>query len=352
MSSARLAPRKAVNDSRKPVINALYARVAAAPVVQQQQQQQPKKVLKENQGPRFAAGPSRNPADNFARRKAAKANRASIPAILAADDLTVRPQPTHTHVTLGFSQPDIAASAAGPDTLAAAIQFWRAWLTHPPLTSLTCYFTPSFTTSPAGFYTLTDRSMILISAFWYALYECTVDGSTLPAGLQRLVVEVPSAIYAPASGCMAVISTGACPSLPSLFYYTGLANPTLAGSLVFSTIGCDSIGYKYRLSADSVAAAAKQLQEVCLPTCFLSMDCIDAPRLSQELAAELAAAARTLRFLFPTASIRAGEITPYIPKSLGDAVEAEKAACVVNLRDMKLGRIRRIWSDVMRMMEG
>jgi hypothetical protein len=353
MSSAHLAPRKAVNDSRKPVINALYARVAAAPVVQQQQQQQqPKKAPKDTtKFPRFAAGPSRNPADNFARRKAEKANRASIPAILAADDLTTRPQPTHTHVTLGFSQPDIAASAAGPDTLAAAIQFWRAWLTHPPLISLTCYFTPSFTTSPIGFYTLTDRSMILISAFWYALYESIADVSTLPAGLQRLIIDVPSAIYAPANGCIAVVSTATSPTLPSLFYYAGLANPTLAGSLVFSTIGCDSIGYKYRLSATTIAAA-KQLREVALPPCFLSMDCIDSPRLSQELAAELSAVSRTLRFLFPNAAIRAGELTPYIPKSLGDAVEAEKAACVVNLRDMKLGRIRRIWSDVMRMMEG
>lgn len=350
MSSFHLAPRKAVNDPRKPVINALYARVAAAPIVQQQQQQQPRKVLKETRSPRFATGPSRNPSDNFARRKAERANRASIPAILAADDLTVRPQPTHTHVTLGFSQPDIAASAVGPDTLAAAIQFWRAWLTHPPLVSITCYFTPSFTMSTAGFYTLTDKSAIIISAFWHALYECMVTEATLPAGLQRLVIEVPSAIHAPADGCMAVIATAACPSLPSLFHYAGLANPTLAGSLVFSTIGCDSIGYKYRLSA--IATAAIQLQEVSLPPCFLSMDCIDSPRLSQELAAESAAAARTLRFLFPGAAIRADDVTPYIPKSLGDAVEAEKAACVVNLRDMKLGRIRRIWSDVMRMMEG
>jgi hypothetical protein len=208
--------------------------------------------------------------------------------------------------------------------------------------------------SPAGFYTLTDKSAIITSAFWHVLYECMVDGITMPAGLQRLVVEVPSAIHAPADGCMSVVATAACPTLPSLFHYAGLANPTLAGSLVFSTIGCDSIGYKYRLSAGTGAASAgaAKLQEVVLPACFLSMDCIDAPRLSQELAAELSAVSRTLRFLFPNAAIRAGDLTPYIPKSLAAAMEAEKAACVVNLRDMKLGRIRRIWSDVMRMMEG
>ncbi len=350
MSSARLAPRKAVTDSRKPVINSLYSRPATAAAASKPAT---KKVLKDanasNNYPRFAAGPSRNPADNFARRKAERANRATIPQILPADSLAVRPQPTHTHVTLGFSQP--APSTISPDTLNAALQFWRAWLTHPPLQSLICYFTPTFNCNTNSTFTLTDHSLIVISSFWHVLYECMAGGAALPAGLKKLVVEIPSAIYAPVSGCLAVISTAAVPNLPSMFHYAGIANPTLAGSLVFSTIGCDSIGYKYRLQPAAICAAS-QLQEVCLPACFLSMDCTDAPRLSQEVAAELQAVARTLRFLFPRAAIRAAELSPYIPKSCEEAVDAEKAACVVNLRDMKLGRIRRIWSDVLRMMEG
>ncbi len=193
--------------------------------------------------------------------------------------------------------------------------------------------------------------MILISSFWHVIYECMAGGAALPAGLQRLVIEIPSAIHVPSNGCLAVISSATAPNLPSMFHYAGLANPTLAGSLVFSTIGCDSIGYKYRLQLGAISAAS-QLQEVCLPACFLSMGCPDGPRLPQEIAAELAAVARTLRFLFPRAAIRAAELSPYIPKSCGEAMDAEKAACVVNLRDMKLGRIRRIWSDVLRMMEG
>ncbi len=75
------------------------------------------------------------------------------------------------------------------------------------------------------------------------------------------------------------------------------------------------------------------------------------PRPLQEKWAEGYAVARTLRFLFPSAKISADPYTGYIPATVAAATQAERTACVVNLRDMKLGRIRRIWYDMMEAMD-
>ena len=77
MSSDKLGSRKAVNDVRKHAINSLYSPkpplpVGAAPPVAAAVPAKPKKTT------RYAAGPSSNPADNFARRRQARLNRQEL----------------------------------------------------------------------------------------------------------------------------------------------------------------------------------------------------------------------------------------------------------------------------------
>ncbi len=77
MSSDKLGSRKAVNDVRKHAINSLYSPkpplpIGAAPPVAAAATAKPKKTT------RYAAGPSSNPADNFARRRQARLARQEL----------------------------------------------------------------------------------------------------------------------------------------------------------------------------------------------------------------------------------------------------------------------------------
>jgi hypothetical protein len=80
MSSDKLGSRKAVNDVRKHAINSLYSPkpplpVGAAPPVAAAAAAAPAKPKKTT---RYAAGPSLNPADNFARRRQARLARQEL----------------------------------------------------------------------------------------------------------------------------------------------------------------------------------------------------------------------------------------------------------------------------------
>ncbi len=332
MFPATIGYRKAVTNVQMAATKAAYRGGAAAAAAA------PTKAKASTTAVRFAAGPSNNPADNFARRKAARNNVQTLPAIISADSLECRPQPTHTAASLGFTH----LTVGRPPSIAAATQFWHAWLTCPTLESLTVYVTPTCN----GFHTLTESTIILIQSFWMALYEAVAAG----CNLKKLHIEISSVMFI--DEVQQRVVSVLPPTSARLEYanYGGAsANPSLTGSFLFSVIGCDSIGYKYRLNT---SICLPTLTDVRLPTCFLRLTPAFDSMLAQEQVAEAQAAARTLRVLFPAALIDAEMLSPYVPLTVDAAVEAERAACAVNLRDMTLGRIRRVWADTLRLLEG
>ncbi len=329
MFPATIGYRKAVTNVQMAATKAAY-RGASATVAT--------KAKASTTAVRFAAGPSSNPADNFARRKAVRNNAALMPIILSADNLDCRPQPTHRVASLGFTN----ITFGPPPSLAAATQFWHAWLTCPTLESLTVYVTPTCN----GFHTLTESTIILIQSFWMALYEAVATG----CNLRKLHIEVSSVMFL--DEVQQRVVSVLPPTSARLEYanYGGASsNPSLTGSFLFSVIGCDSIGYKYRLNT---CICLPKLADVRLPACFLRLTPAFDSMLAQEQVAEAQAVARTLRVLFPAALIDAEMLSPYVPLTVDAVVEAERAACAVNLRDMTLGRIRRVWADTLRLLEG
>ena len=298
---------------------------------------------------RIAAGPSKNPADNFARRRAWRNNNKPIQPITISkpDPYQSRPQPGQTRATIGFAALIENPFECSIERATAALNFWRAWLTHPTLQELTVYITPTYT----GIYQLAQETTTLIGSFWIALYECAYSAAPLSPALQSLRIRMVAAFDATSPiGALRVPAISA--EMADHFNYVDAGNPSLAGSLLFSAVGCDSIGYKYRLDNHRLGRHAYQpfthLTAVELPACFLSMEnYVHFPRPLQEKWAEGYAVARTLRFVFPFAKIRADPYTCHIPATIDAATQAERTACVVNLRDMKLGRIRRVWYDMM-----
>lgn len=293
---------------------------------------------------RIAAGPSRNPVDNFARRKAWRDNNKPIQPITVGtpDPYQSRPQPGQTRATIGFTQPVSNPFECSIERATAALNFWRAWLTHPTLQEFTVYITPTYT----GIYQLSQETTSLIGSFWIALYECACGAAPVSPVLRTLRIRMVAAFDATSSiGALRVPEISA--EMADHFNYIDAGNPSLAGSLLFSAVGCDSIGYKYRLGRQAYQPFT-HLTAVDLPACFLSMEnYVHFQRPLQEKWAEGYAVARTLRFVFPSAKIRADPYTEHIPATIDAATQAERTACVVNLRDMKLGRIRRVWYDMM-----
>ena len=294
----------------------------------------------QRQATHIAAGPSRNPADNFARRRAWRDNAKPIQPLTVG--CASRPQQGQTRATLAFVEPITAT----PINTKAALDFWRAWLTHPTLQELNIFITPTYT----GPLTLSQETTTLIGSFWFALYECAINEATLSPALRKLHICMEAA-FDMSSSVGALRVPKITPEMADNFNYTDLGNPTLAGSLLFNMIGCDAIGYKYRINNYPYTPFVT-LIDVKLPPCFLSMEnYVFAERPLDEKWAEGYAVARTLRFLFPFAGINADPYTDHIPATVAAATDAERTACVVNLRNMKLGRIRRIWYDMMHNMD-
>lgn len=338
MFPASLSPHKAVPNVKVAIVNSAYrgsavagsAHAASAVAITREKPTAAASV-------RFAAGPSRDPADNFARRKATRNNAATLPPILQTTNLDIRPQATHTAATIGIFLTDHGV------TLLTSIQFWNAWLKHPTLQSLTVYITPTVDYTGG----LTASALALITGFWISIYECLMGGELSPA-LQRLRIEIPSLFYMTPAGATTVVKAD--PTvLAGLHFGAEVVTCTFAASLIFATIGCDCIGYKYRLQPE---VAFRGLRDVAMPACFLTMESASCARPPQEMVAEGLAIARALRILFPAATIAADPFTTHIPATVEAAVAAERAACVVNLRDMKLGKIRRRWVDLLQMLEG
>ena len=294
--------------------------------------------------PRIAAGPSRNPADNFARRKAQRNDKKSIQPLTVnvANPYSSRPQPGQTRASIGFATAVQNPTECSIEKAMAALNFWRAWLTHPTLQELTVYITPTYTAP----YQLAQETTALIATFWIAMYECTSGAAPVSPALKALRIQMPAAFDSTSPiGAIRVPVVSA--EMADHFNYVDAGNPTLAGSLLFSAVGCDSIGYKYRLGSQPYQPFTS-LTDVDLPACFLSMEnYVTGQRPLQEKWAEGYAVARTLRFIFPAAKISADPYTRHIPATIDAATQAERTACVVNLRDMKLGRIRRVWYDMM-----
>ena len=338
MFPASLSSRKTVPNVKVALVSSAYRRPAAAAAaaaaaasISVNTRQKPAAAAQV----RFAAGPSRDPADNFARRKATRNNVAAMPSILQTTNLDIRPQPTHTAATIGILLTDPTVS------LLTAIQFWNAWLKHPTLQSLTVYVTPTAYSSGA----LTDPAIALITGFWTSIYECLI-GDELGPALQRLRIEIPSLFWVDSIGATNVLRGE--PAVLAALHCGEAARCTLAASILFSTIGSDCVGYKYRLQTE---AAFRGLQDVALPACFLSMESASCARPPQEMIAEGLAIARTLRILFPAAVISADPFTVHIPETVEATMASERAACIINLRDMKLGKIRRIWTDLLQMLD-
>jgi hypothetical protein len=335
MFPASLSSRKTVPNVKVALVSSAYRRpaasvTAAAHTIATAIREKPVAAAQV----RFAAGPSRDPADNFARRKATRNNIAAMPAILQTTNLDIRPQATHTTATIGIF-------LTQPITLLAAIQFWNAWLKHPTLQSLTVYVTPTAYGSGA----LADPAIALITGFWTSIYECLIGGELSPA-LQRLRIEIPSLFWIDSIGATNVLRAE--PAVLAALHCGEAARCTLAASILFSTIGSDCVGYKYRLQTD---AAFRGLQDVALPACFLTMESSSCGRPHQEMIAEGLAVARTLRVLFPAAVISADPFTVHIPETVEATMASERVACIINLRDMKLGKIRRIWTDLLQMLD-